>query len=217
MKKVISHLNFIYLEIEVLNNKGGESGESSVIVDIVEEQVVNVDSEIESQNNPDDDTEQRNQQINEYLDIDQDAYLNKNEYFIAYYFYRYDAHEGEYDFEQMNPEPADINQISPEGEQENEGEEEVIRNAGLQTIFIEDECKHLLFYAPEGYEPERLEIEIDDPMVIDAVNQLNGYGNSPIQEKDDEQYSTPNIDQMLEDGQIDERLQLYQIANEVKK
>jgi hypothetical protein len=87
LKKVISHLNFIYLEIEVLNNKGGESGESSVIVDIVEEQVVNVDSEIESQNNPHDDTEQRNQQINEYLDIDQDAYLNKNEYFDSLLFF----------------------------------------------------------------------------------------------------------------------------------
>ena len=132
--------------------------------------------------------------------------------------YRYDAHEGEYDFEQTNQEPIDANQASPYAEQENEGEEEVLRNAGLQTIFVEDECKHILYYAPEGFEPERLEVEIDDPLIIgNNNNQLKEFGNSPIQEKDDEQYSTPNMEQMLEDGQIDERLQLYQIANEVKK
>lgn len=63
----------------VNNINGGESGESSVIVDIVEEKIVNVESDTGSNNNAVDDAEQRNQQINEYLDIDQEAYLNKNE------------------------------------------------------------------------------------------------------------------------------------------
>ena len=64
----------------MINNiNGGESGESSVIVDIVEEKIVNVESDTGSNNNAVDYAEQRNQQINEYLDIDQEAYLNKNE------------------------------------------------------------------------------------------------------------------------------------------
>ena len=131
--------------------------------------------------------------------------------------FRYEAHEGEYDFEQINPEEGDANQVSPSQEQENEDDVESLKNAGLQTIFVENECKHILYYAPEGFEPERLEIEIDDPLIIPNSNQLKDYGNSPIQENEEEQYSTPNMEQMIADGQIDDRLQLYQIANEVKK
>ena len=121
----------------------------------------------------------------------------------------------EYEEELMRGKYADQQQdYEAEGE-EYEGEEEEIKHAGLQTMFLEDENKHALVYVLEGFEPEHAVVEVDDQQVL--VSGYQGYGSSPIQENEDEQYSTPNNDQVYIDRELDERLQLFQLANEVKK
>lgn len=188
--------------------------ESSVITEIVEEKVVEYESSASIIN----ENEQRNQQINEYLEMDKNEFLNKDEYRDVDGMNSEDdrmkyeeEHEGVHPNEDLEDEYKD----KEEGEDDFGGEE--IMHAGLQTNFVEEESKHILHFLKEGYEPEFaiIDVEIDDED-LDG-NQPREYGNSPIQENEDEQYSTPQDGLLYQDQQFNDKMHLFQIANEVKK
>lgn len=240
-------------DIEVYNEpEEFQEGESSVVSEVVEEKVVEMEEDENDIQNQEIDEEQRNQQINEYLDMNKEEYLNKEEYQNIEGMNSYDENqEGSNSFEapvqieqvdEQSPEKevsqpeqlqeASDNQyeeeqkqqeISPsiehkEGEGEGESHEgEVVRHAGLQTNFLEGEMKHVLKYMLEGYEPEHAIVEVDEDEIASPGEAYPDYGNSPIQENEEEQYSTPNNDQVYSDAALDDRMQLFQIANEVKK
>jgi hypothetical protein len=91
-----------------------------------------------------------------------------------------------------------------------------VRHAGLQTCFVEEEGKHMVQYTTDGYNLEQAVVDADDQMVC-PVAMYNEYGNSPIQENENEQYSTPDGNQVYGTNELDNGLELYEIANEVKK
>lgn len=98
--------------------------------------------------------------------------------------------------------------------------ENELQNAGLQTNFIEEESKHILHFIKEGYEPEmaEIEVEMEDNILGQYIQNHQDYGNSPIQENEDEQYSTPQDGYIYNDENLlNDRSHLFQIANEVKK
>jgi hypothetical protein len=168
-----------------------------------------------------DEEERRNQQINEYLDMNKDEYVNKEEYHNIEGMNSYEDHQADgeinspYDFEEKNRNVTETpEQLEEEGEYY---EQEEVRHAGLQTVFLEEESKHMLHYIleGEGNQEEVVVVEVDQESILNPG--YPEYGNSPIQENDDEQYSTPNQEQEYEDNLIQERMHLFQIANEVKK
>lgn len=195
-------------------------GESSVITEIVEEVVVNIESESEA-NREYNDVEERNKHIDEYLDMDREEYVNKEEYQDVEGMNSYDEnqHENSGDNEYRDAQHL-INQqqenekgmFEGEGEMDDEEADGEIRHAGLQTEFIEEESKHVMMYVLEGYEPEHAVVSVDDESIDDEIRD---YANSPIQENEDEQYSTPQDQAYIEE--LDERIRLFQLADEVKK
>lgn len=232
---------------------------------MVEEKIVNIESENENEIKEEvlGSTEERNKQIDKYLSMNNEEYINKEEYNIegnsaenpeSKHLVNSDElrakenelqqkikyigspnlssekeslHEGERVvedgnnggmkyrsqednegfYERKGEEAAKENE---EGEGE-EREDEEIKHAGLQTIFIEEKSQHILNYVVEGYQPEEAIIDID-PGNIETQHQQE-YGNSPIQENDAEEYSTNNINY----PDLEDRTRLYQLANEIKK
>jgi hypothetical protein len=97
---------------------------------------------------------------------------------------------------------------------ESEGEmpEEEIKHAGLQTEFIEEDSKHVMVYVLEGFEPEHAVVSVDDESMNDN---FRDFVNSPIQENEADLYSTPQDQACIDE--IDERIRLFHLADEVKK
>jgi hypothetical protein len=198
---------------------GDEYGEeSSAITEIVEEKVINIESEDEMYLND----ENRDQHIDEYLKMDdKDEYVNKDEYQnVEGINSEDDRMKYEEEQEGIHPSPEQIlaQDEIPEGTPlpENEEDEE-LEHAGLQTNFIEGESKHILHYSKEGFEPEiaEIDVQIENGLLGEYIDA--NYGNSPIQENDAEEYSTPQDGLLYADHLLDERTHLFQIANEVKK
>ncbi|CAI2364138.1 unnamed protein product [Moneuplotes crassus] len=259
------------------NPEAPRDDESSVITEVVEEKIVNIDSDFEEQQNNSPDIDQRNKQIDEYLKMDREEYLNKEEYnnmegsdpenFDSQPQENYnlddyhpqnqesdhnDYHENElspeqevheqegyqddpdYDYqyqEEGNPEIQEENLQNhqyqeeynhernlPEGEHEGEDygegesqeQEEEIKHAGLQTVFIGEKSQHLLYYVVEGFEPEQAVVDIDPECAEEEYPQ---YAHSPIQENEDEHFSSQNKDY----PDYNNRTKLFYLANEVKK
>lgn len=216
----------------------GES--SSVINEYVEEKIVHIDSDEDEANPEIDENEQRNQQINEYLDMNKEEYVNKEEYHNMDGMNSYEENQQEVENDHQNyATDADKNKKFQEASSPIEGtpsavedspallespnaleaegempEQEEVKHAGLQTNFLEAESKHILQYMLEGFEPEHAIVEIEESLL---EKQYNEYGNSPIQENENEAYSTPSNDGQMYSQQMEDRTHLFQIANEVKK
>lgn len=96
-------------------------------------------------------------------------------------------------------------------EAEGEGSElvEEVKHAGLQTVFVDEKAQHLLYYVVEGFEPEQAVVDIDPEELEQDYGQ---YAHSPIQENEDEMYSSQNRDQL----DYNDRARLFQLANQVK-
>lgn len=149
--------------------------------------------------------------------MDKEEYLNKEEYQNLEGMNSYEEHPPEDDNQQDNNDQLESHRyIEDENQLEAEGEydQSEIRHAGLQTNFLEEESKHVLVYVLEGFEPEHAVVDVDEASIQDNYQD---YENSPIQENEEEQYSTPNAYQYNQDQQMDDRMQLFRIANEVKK
>lgn len=153
--------------------------------------------------------------------MDKEDYLNKEEYQYVEGMNSYDENQPENSGEHEYRDAQDM--VDPrqeyakgifegEGEEDDEEPEGEIRHAGLKTEFIEEESKHVMMYVLEGYEPEHAVVSVDDESMDDK---LRDYANSPIQENEDEQYSTPQDQAYIEE--LDERIRLFQLADEVKK
>jgi hypothetical protein len=248
-------------------------GESSVITEYVETRVINIESESEA-NREYNDVEDRNKQIDEYLDISKEKYVNNDEYANVEGMNSYDENQqeqvdgmgsydrdqhehiegmGSYDGDQQerieymnsdneNQQDHDSGMGSDDENQrdhaydhqneqqyetreerknhevyeqlEGEGEmvEEEIKHAGLQTEFIEEDSKHVMMYVLEGFEPEHAVVSVDDESMD---GNFRDFVNSPIQENEADQYSTPQDQACIDE--LDERIRLFQLADEVKK
>jgi len=216
------------------NQEEFDRQESSVITEVVEEKIIEIESDAVINDQAFTDTKDRNQQIDEYLSMDKEEYVNKDEYSIEKNtdekedFGVKEEHlqdgiyveeeklsrkneknyEGEHYIENQE-DYQEVEENSPENREESEEKEEV-KHAGLQTIFIDEKFQHILNYVVEGYEPEQAIIDVD-PEEIEGQHQ--NFGASPIQENEDEQYSTNNFNY----PDLEDRNRLYQLANEVKK